>query len=197
MEKAYFFPRILAYIIDMLIVSFIVFLIGSVIPMNSNKDTLQKEAISLQEKYLNGEITSEEFIRQNAYITYDIDHASVMEYIVEIVVMIFYFIIFQFYNRGQTLGKKLMGLRVVGIEGRELTMNDYIYRSMILNAILANILVVILVLFMNRDYYFYVVGPLQFVQFVVLLVTIFMVLFRKDGRGLHDMGGHSKVIMVQ
>lgn len=197
MEKAYFFPRLLAYILDMVVISFIVAVVGIVIPANDNYEALQKENVALQEKYLKQEISTEEFIRQNAYITYDLDYASVMDYIVEITIMIFYFIVFQFYNGGQTLGKKLMGLKVVGMDDKKLTINDYIYRSMVLHSVLVNILVVILVLFMSRDYYFYVSFPLQFIQLVVLLVTIFMVLFRKDGRGLQDMVGHTKVVMVK
>lgn len=197
MEKAYFFPRILAFLFDMIIVTLIISLIGVVIPNNQNYETLHEESQKLQEHYLNGKISAEEFIRQNAYITYDLDHSTVLPYILEIVVTVFYFVIFQFYNRGQTLGKKLMGLRIVGMDDRELTINDYLYRYMLLSSILMDILLVVLVLFMSRDYYFYVIFPLQFIEIVLLLITIFMVLFRKDGRGLHDQIGHTKVVMVK
>ena len=104
-------------------------------------------------------------------------------------------VVYQFYNKGQTLGKRLMKIRVVSNDNRELTINDYIFRSMILNSVLVNILVVVLVMFMNKNYYFYVSFPLQLVQIVLSLITIFMILFRKDGRGLHDMVAHSKVVM--
>lgn len=196
MNKAYFFPRLLAYIIDIFIVSLVAGLISGILPNNGNYEKLREESISLQEKYMNQEISEEEFVRQNALVMYDLDYASVMLYIVEITVVILYFIVFQFYNNGQTLGKKLMKLQTVSIDDRKLTVNDYIYRAMILNSVLVNILVVVLVMFMSRDFYFWVNFPLQLIQIVLLLVTVFMIMFRKDGRGIHDMVAHSKVIMV-
>ena len=174
MEKAYFFPRLLAYILDIIIVSF---------------------AVSIIEKYINEEINMEEFVRQYALITYDLDYASVPSYILEITCVILYFIVFQFYQNGQTFGKKIMNIRIVSASERKLTINDYIYRAMVLNSVLVNLLIVIFVLFMKRDYYFYVSYPLQIIQMIISFITIFMVLFRKDGRGLHDLVGNTKVVM--
>lgn len=197
MEKAYFFPRLLAYIIDLAIISLVVSILGGFLPVGDNYEKLREESANLQQRYVDGEVNAEEFVRQNAYITYDLDRASVILYISEITVGILYFIVFQFYNHGQTLGKKLMGIRVVSNTDKELTLNDYIYRSVILNSLLVNILTVAMVLFMNRDFYMYASFPLQFIQVILLLVTIFMVLFRKDKRGLHDMVGHTQVVMVK
>ncbi len=197
MEKAYFLPRLLAYIIDLAIVSLVVTILGGFLPMGDNYEKLQEENTNLQQRYLDGEVETEEFVRQNAYITYDLDRASVILYISEITVVILYFIVFQFYNHGQTFGKKLMGVRVVSNTDKELTLNDYIYRAMILNSVLVNILTIVMVLFINRDFYMYASFPLQFVQVILLLVTIFMVLSRNDRRGLHDMVGHTQVVMVK
>ncbi len=195
MEKAYFFPRLLAYILDIIIVSFAVSIIGLVIPVSDNYETIQKDATELQEKYINEEINMEEFVRQYALITYDLDYASVPSYILEITCVILYFIVFQFYQNGQTFGKKIMNIRIVSASERKLTINDYIYRAMVLNSVLVNLLIVIFVLFMKRDYYFYVSYPLQIIQMIISFITIFMVLFRKDGRGLHDLVGNTKVVM--
>lgn len=196
MNKAYFFPRLVAYVIDVFIVSMVASLICYFIPMN-NYNELQQELTSVQEKFLNAEISEEEYLNQTALISYDLDYAAVPSYIVQVALLILYYVVFQFYNKGQTIGKKLMKIRVVAYdEKRELTINDYIYRSIILNALLANFLIIIFVLFLDRNYYFYTSFTLQIVQIVLSLITIFMVLFKKDGRGLHDMVAHSKVVMV-
>ena len=199
MEKAYFFPRVLAYIVDVILVGIVITLLGYVLPVgvHENYDIFQEEAKIVQLKFLNHEISAQEYVHQSGLISYDMDNAAVISYIVEIVCIILYFIVFQFFYGGQTIGKKIMGIKVVGMDEKPLTINDFIYRSMILNAVLVNILTIILVLFMKREFYFYVNLPLQFIQTVLLLITIFMVLFRKDGRGLHDMVGHTKVVMVK
>ena len=196
MNKAYFFPRLIAYLIDILIITMIASMIGRFIP-TGNALELEQEFTIVQEKFQQGEIELEACVRQIALISHDFDYALVPVFIVEITLLILYFVLFQFYQKGQTLGKRLMKLRVVSSEeGRELTMNDYLYRSFISNALLVNILLIILVLFMNREVYFYINISLQIFQFILLLVIIFMMLFRRDGRGLHDLVAHSKVIMI-
>lgn len=195
-NKAYFFPRLIAYVIDVFLVSFVASLIMMVVPINDNLIKLREESVTLQENYLEENITSEEFIRQYAMIVYDIDYASVISYIIQVVLIILYFIVFQFYNKGQTIGKKIMKIRVVSTSDRELTVNDYLYRSIVIDSVLVNILIIILVMFSNKNYYFYSSLTLQIIQIVLSLVTIFMVLLRKDGRGLHDIVSHSKVVMT-
>lgn len=194
MSKAYFFPRFLAYGIDILIVSLVATLLCYFVPVD-NYNALKNELTGVQQKYLNHEISEEEYINQTALISYDLDYASVPSYIIQVSLTILYFVVFQFYRNGQTIGKKLMKIQVVSDGEHKLTINDYLFRAVIINSLLTNILMIVFVLFMSRDYYFYASLSLQIIQFVLSLVTIFMVLIRKDGRGLHDFLSHSRVVM--
>ena len=98
MEKAYVFPRVLAYFIDVIIISILATLLCSVLPNQENLDTLEKEYTSLQEKYLNAEIDDEEYVNQTKIITYDIDYQSVPSSIISISLYLLYFVIFQNYQ---------------------------------------------------------------------------------------------------
>lgn len=102
--------------------------------------------------------------------------------------------VFQFYNKGQTIGKKLMRLRVVSVKDSDLTLNQITYRGLIINSILSNILIIGSLLFLNRDYYYYASSGIQMLSSLILIVTLIMILFRKDGRGLHDVIANTKVI---
>lgn len=195
-NKAYFFPRLIAYVIDIFIVSMVASLVLMVFPENKNLAVLQEESQKLQENYFENKINDEEFVSQYAMIVYDTDYESVLSYIIQITLIVLYFTVFQFYNKGQTFGKKIMKIRVVSVDDRPLTFNDYLYRAFILDSVLINILLVILVMFMNKNYYFYGSLALQIIQIILSLVTIFMVLLRKDGRGLHDIASHSQVVMT-
>lgn len=193
-EKAYIFPRIIAYLIDIIIVSVISSMFTFFLPTN-NITEIQEEYKKLEEKYKNSEISSEIFLEEYQDLSYELDYASVLSSIIGVTVVICYFVVFQYYNKGQTLGKKLMKIQVVNNGEESLTINQFVYRSIILNGLFVNIVMLFLILFMNKNYYFYVSFPLQMIQEVLLLITMFMVLFRKDGRGLHDKLAGTKVVM--
>ena len=58
-------------------------------------------------------------------------------------------------------------------------------------------LIFILVILSNQDIYYY--GSLIFerIQSCVVMISALMVIFTKDGRGLHDLISHSEVVKVK
>jgi len=193
-DKAYFLPRIVAYFIDALIISIIVSFLT--FPFSTKSvESLQNDLNSVSDKYMSNEISMDEYLNQSLEITYDLNYSMIPITIIDIASLIVYFIVFQYYNKGQTIGKKIMKIKIVSNNEKELSINNYVYRSFILNGVLISILDVVLILFMNKKYYFYLSFTLQFIQIVLILVTVLMVLFSKEGRGLHDKVGNTKVIM--
>jgi uncharacterized RDD family membrane protein YckC len=165
-----------------------------VIPENKNYDKYMKEYEQIQTDFIEEKIDSEEYFNKSMDVVYDIDYSNVFSMITEVVLIILYFIVFQFYNKGQTFGKKLMKLRVVSTKGDNLTLNQVAYRALIINSILINILILGSLLFLGRDYYYYASLVLQVIGSIIIVVTLMMIFFRKDGRGLHDVIAGTKVI---
>lgn len=192
--KPYFFPRLVAYVIDVFLISIVCSGIMFLLPQNENYDKYMKEYEQIQTEAIEGEIELEEFFHKSASISYDIDYSNVFPMIIEITLIILYFVVFQFYNKGQTLGKKLMKLRVVSTNGNDLTINQVAYRALIIDSILINILIIGSLLFLGRDYYFYASYVLQLIAGAIIFITLMMILFRKDGKGLHDVIADTKVI---
>lgn len=193
-DKPYFFPRLVAYIIDIMLVSIVCTGILMVIPENKNYDKYMKEYEQIQTDFIEEKIDSEEYFNKSMDVVYDIDYSNVFSMITEVVLIILYFIVFQFYNKGQTFGKKLMKLRVVSTKGDNLTLNQVAYRALIINSVLINILILGSLLFLGRDYYYYASLVLQVIGSIIIVVTLMMIFFRKDGRGLHDVIAGTKVI---
>lgn len=193
-SKPYFFPRLIAYIIDILLVSVVCTGVMFLIPENKNYNKYVKEYEKIQMDLIQEKITKDEYIHKAVDIVYDIDYSNVVSMIIEVVAIILYFIVFQFYNKGQTLGKKLMRLRVVSIDDKSITLNQIAYRSLIVNAIFVNILILAALLFLGRNYYYYISSCLQFIAGIIVFITLMMILFRKDGRGLHDVIVGTKVV---
>lgn len=192
--KPYFFPRLVAYIIDILLVSIVSTGILFFIPENKNYDKYMEEYEKIQVDFIDEKIDVDEYLNKSIDVVYDIDYANVIPMIVEVVLIILYFVVFQFYNKGQTLGKKLMKLRVVSTKNNDLSLNQVAYRALIINSILANILILGSLLFIGKNYYFYISLGLQFLVAILEIVVLMMVMFRKDGRGLHDIIAGTKVI---
>lgn len=194
-QKAFFFPRLIAYIIDAIIISIVASGILMFVPQSENYSKYLEESKQLQTDFLEEKISSNEYMNRLMDVVYDIDYSSVISMIVEVVVIILYFVVFQCYNKGQTIGKKLMHIRVVSNDDSELTVNHYLMRSVIINSLFLNILIIGMVLFMNRQLYGYFSYVLQGIQVVVIIVSAFMVMCRSDGRGIQDYLGNTKVIM--
>ncbi len=192
--KPYFLPRFIAYIVDILIVSLVCTGVMYVLPKNTNYDKYLKEYEQIQADFIEEKISYDEYLNKSKSITYDLDYNNVISIIAEVVLIILYFVVFQFYNKGQTFGKKLMRLRVVSTKDGELTLNQVTYRALIINSILVTILMLAALLFAGRSYYYYTSTVLQYIAAIIEIATLIMILFRKDGRGLHDVIAGTKVI---
>ena len=192
-KKAYFIQRLVAFILDVMLVTIVASLISIPFVDNTNSEKLSKEANEIIEKFVQNDIGANEYVEQYTSITYKIAKNTGMISLITIVLNILYFVVFQIYNKGQTLGKKLMKIRVVSDNG-ELTMDQMILRSFIANFILVDLLGFIIMLFGSREIYFYGVGILQGIQYLIVIISVFMIIGREDGCSVHDMLVHTKVL---
>ena len=193
-EKTYFLPRVLAYVIDIIIVSIITASIMMVIPQNKNYDKYVEEYKKIQTDYMDKKIDTKEYVDKSAPVVYDIDYSNCASMIAEVVVFMGYFIGVQYALKGKTLGKKLMKIKVVSTKNENLTLNQIVIRALIVNSVLINLLIIGALLFVGKDYYYYTSLGFQALEGLLVIVSLVMILFRKDGRGLHDLCASTRVI---
>lgn len=195
-KKAYFFPRVVAYFIDMFVVITLLSLVLLIVPQNENYNVYIEEYQKIQTDLIEEKITPDEYVNKSVSVVYDLDYSNVLSMIVEVIVLILYYIVFQFYNKGQTIGKKLMKIRIVSSDESDASMNQYILRSLIVPSIIVKMVIIAMVLFMGRDMYYYGSFCVQGIEMLLVIVSIFMVMYSKSGRGIHDKIAKTKVIMV-
>jgi uncharacterized RDD family membrane protein YckC len=129
--------------------------------------------------------------KKNIYI---IDKQSSLSSIFDIVLCIGYFGAFQFMNKGQTLGKKLCGIKVVSNNKKKYTYALYILRSVLNYGLISKILLIILFLFLNENNFIIPVGLVEMIAFLFNLTLIIMAAFVKNGRTLSDIICGTKVV---
>ena len=194
--KAMFSQRILAFLIDLVLLSMITSLITMFIPVNSTATKLYEEQNQVLEGYVDGTVSMEEYVNQMVDLSYDISKQTVIVSIVSIVISLLYYVVYPCYNNGQTFGKKLMKIKIKKTDDKELTMNDLLIRSMINNSILVNIITIALVLFLSKDLYLSMSSLLSSIQYLVLIISLIMIAFTKNAQGLHDKIAKTEVVVA-
>lgn len=196
MNKAMFSKRLAAFILDVLLVSFCTSLLA--IPFTKNDDTITKlnqESKVAYEKYQKKEISLKTYYVQVVDLEYEITRAEGVTSLITLLITILYFIVFQFYNKGQTIGKKAMKIRVVNNNKKDkLTINNIALRALIINTIVFEMLSLLFAFLGNKEVFFYASLVTESLQYIIIITTIIMVISRKDGRGLHDLLGNTRVV---
>ena len=194
--KAMFSQRVLAFLIDLVLLSIICSLITMFVPVNDTATKLYEEQNRVLEGYVDGSVSMKEYVNQMVDLGYDISRQTVIVSIVTIVISLLYYVVYPCYNNGQTLGKKLMKIKIKKTNDTELSMNDLLIRSMINNSILVNIINVILVLFLSKNLYLSTSSLVSFIQYLVLIISLIMIAFTKNAQGLHDKVCKTEVVVA-
>ena len=181
--------RLGAYLIDYLVVTVIIYgvmLLPFVNPHKEEYNTKYNEVVRVNEQFQNNEISSEEFNEALIPIAYDLYRLNGSYVIVSTICFIGYFVIFQFLYKGQTIGKKIFKLKLASANDKPLSMVNYFVRAIILYNILIPIIELIIVFTMSSENYYNVYQNVNLVSYIIMYITLFFMLVRTDGRGLHD-----------
>lgn len=193
--KALFSQRFVAFMIDLILVSFITSLVTAIIPTNSSIDKLYDQQIKIVENYTAGKITMQEYVNQLVDINYDIAKQTGIITLVSIAISLLYYVLYVYKNDGQSIGKKMMKIKIQKKDkDKELTMNDLLFRTMILQGTLVSIISFCTILFLDKDTYLATNSLLNLIQYSILIISFFLIAFTKERQGLHDMVAKTEVV---
>ena len=157
---------------------------SEVVEEPKEEETKTESTMVLLQEYMDSQ-------QKNLYI---IDKQSSLSSIFDIVLCIGYFGAFQFMNKGQTLGKKLCGIKVVSNGKKKYTYALSILRSVLNYGLISKTLLIILFLFLNENNFLIPVGLVEMVAILFNLTLIIMAAFVKNGRTLSDIICGTKVV---
>lgn len=190
--KASFIKRIGSYFIDY----FIIILIVSIITMgfSSNTGNITNRMNDLISDYQNEIIDEDEYLDSVNELNYELQKSNVKTNIVSITLYIGYYVVFATLNRGQTLGKKLLKIKVVNKNNEKPSVINMLVRSLLIYNIVSALYSVIFVNFLGVNTFMKIYTIIGYAEYFIILVSFFMVTYKKDGRGLHDMIAGTSVI---
>ena len=197
-RQAKFLERFLAYIIDLFIVAILSTTLSFPFAVNNTEkiEKINEELNTLTQSFYNQEIDVETYMVEAPSVSYELSILQRNTILVTIFIYIMYYIVLQFYTKGQTIGKKLLKIKITSNTGK-LGINQIILRELLIYNILISIIEIALIYFGAGSFtYFYVGGILEFIQMVFVLISVLMIMFSKKTRGLHDYIANTDVVKI-
>ena len=192
--KANFSKRLSAYIIDSLIIMIISLLISFFLPTSDKAVNTMDELSNVIDSYSNKEITDAEYIDKVNELNYVISKENVATSILSIIITVAYFGAYSYYMNGQTIGKKVMHIKIVSTDSSEPTYFNYVLRCAIIHGCIFNAINLIMLFLCNYNNYLKISSIIDYFYMLILFVSIVMMFYNKNAMGIHDYICKTKVI---
>lgn len=128
---------------------------------------------------------------------YILNKKGISNSIITLICTLLYFGILQYFLKGQTIGKKILKLKVVSASDKKINILNYILRSLIVNDVLLNTIGLLLLVLTSKKVYTQADNIISTIISISEALIIFLVLTRIDQRGLHDLLFNTKVISTE
>lgn len=191
------FKRVLAYIIDIMIITVIATAISNIKFLNPT-DEKYTQTYNEYMEYLQNDLDASE--ASNIFASewyqkfnYDLNYYGRFATLITLIVKTLYFVVFQYFTKGYTAGKKIFKIKVEAVNG-ELKFHHVLIRCLIANAILTSFITLVAVFTLNQSTFANVSNFVEIFGLGLLFVTFGMVIIRDDGRGLHDLIAGTRVV---
>ncbi len=196
-KKPYVFKRVIAFVIDLFIVSMLSGVLALVFTNNKEYEEDSQKMVELTQKIASGEVTSKEFDGVFNEINYNLTLHSNGITIITVVVSIIYYCIMCYFCHGITLGKYIMKLKIESANGKDLNIFNYLIRGLIINSILSNIVTLILINTLSKEDYLNIYLKIGNIFPILMILSFVLMTYRNDGRGIHDLISNTKIVNIK
>lgn len=191
------FKRFGAYLIDIMIVGFVATCLSSIVVLNPYYDSYLEKNNEMYE-IMDAAVDEDNLEFWNS-IEFKGVYQDVVKYgsissLISLGCYLLYFVGFQKWNKNQTVGKKLMKIKVVSEDGDNVSLGQYLVRTVILYNLIFTSLNVALSFWLGSASFFIASVVVSVIGELITYAGYLMIVFRKDGLGLHDMLGKTKVV---
>ena len=172
--------RIIAFVIDIVIIS-LIFKAVSVLPIDPYKEKYNETYKKYTEVIGDNKEVSDENKDEIIELNYEVYKYRTYSTVISASIFVLYFGVLQYALKGQTIGKKIMKLKVVSNSDKD----DNIWLSLLNTGAVY--------IFKGVNFY-YVTYVISMLSSLIYMMNLIMIMFRKDNRGLHDFVAGTKVV---
>lgn len=187
--------RLSAYIIDIMFLGMILLIVNYFIPESRNIHILNNELSMINEMFIKHNIGITTYFNRYALIIHDLDILKAIYAIINSFFIILYFVIYPYLKDGSTFGQRVLKIKVVNEQEEAPSLNQLLWRNIIINGLGYMLISLALLYVVPSIAYFIIISILGFIQFMVVITSLFMVIYRKDKLGLQDI--YSKTFVVE
>lgn len=139
----------------------------------------------------------EDYQEQYQTLYYRTEQNSTFYMGVYLATIILYFVVFNKITNGQTLGKRIVRLKIVNSKdvSCEVPVWSYLVRACFLYQPINYLIKLVGIYTLSQSNYYTITSVLYDVQYYLELIIMAMVLIRADGRGLHDLVARTRVAL--
>ncbi len=195
--KKYYFKRIFAYLIDAFLITLIVSMLNQLNYLNWNYDEYVVASNEYQEVMDNYEV--DEIIESGMYqeISYNLIKYGTVYLIIDIVVIIGYIVVFQKFNKGQTIGKKIMSIKVITKDDKDVSWISFLVRTVFIYSIVNSLFSIISINLLSKSNFIFVNDIMVILFSLINFVVFITFIFNKNNMAFHDMIAKTKVVEVE
>ena len=128
------------------------------------------------------------------YYNFELSKLSSISNTIYMIIFLSYFVGINCLYEGQTIGKKIMNIKIVSENNIKINGWIYLLRTLLITGIFSTFLLTISTMILNKETYYsfsYIIGLIQYIFQLVVCISI---LLNKNGKGLHDVICKTKVV---
>lgn len=188
--EATFGQRLCAYFIDIIIIFILLTLITFSMDF-TKRNEIYDEMLNYYSEY---DPTNLEQSEKLLDLQYQYSKESIPTTVISLVVTIGYFVVFQYLNNGQSIGKKLLKIKIVGKDNSKVNIIQIFIRSIFIYQIVLSVIDLITIYALSKTDYLSAYGILASINSIFIIISALFILYRKDKRGLHDFMAKTYVV---
>lgn len=186
--------RMIAYIIDIILITSLLMLLFYFLPSDLKANKVQTEIDEIGENYASGDMDKMTYFMELSSLEKELDEKQALEIVINSVLIVIYYILVPYIWNGLTPGKRIMNIKMISNDNKKINLMSLFIRTFIIDGLLASLLIILGIYVIPKSFYLSFVSILAILQLLALIVSYFMVKYRRDSLGLGDILSRSRVI---